>query len=392
MPVLKYWNGEDFVELPGVLGPQGNRGPQGTPGGYISDAPVGLIAEWPGVTPPNKWGWCDGSIYNPDQYPDLFAVVGFRYNTASGLAAPPTGMFRVPDYRGRVSIGSGQGSGLTSHAQGDTGGSESVTLTAAQMPTHNHSWAGSVTANQGGHTHAVSVSINNAATAHSHSINHGHTMTHSHTNNHDHPAIVTGNPNQSTSHNHGGTGGGSANHTHSVGNANANHTHSISSNSHAHTVGFVASAKNPSTGAFLPYNTVVPYSQPTRINTGATAHSHTAGQAGAGHSHGVGASGASHTHGIPAQALSHNHNVNIPNYGGSTGGSSSPNTGNFTGTSGAMSANSTHNHAGSASIAAGTGTHSHAISSVTVGNAGSGSAHPNMQPWIAMPKIIRLIP
>ena len=49
--------------------------------------------------------------------------------------------FALPDLRGRVPIGQGQGPGLSSYELGEKGGQEAVTLTAAQMPAHNHAYS-----------------------------------------------------------------------------------------------------------------------------------------------------------------------------------------------------------------------------------------------------------
>ena len=44
----------------------------------------------------------------------------------------------TPDLRGRFILGSGQGSGLTNRSTGQTGGTETHTLTIDEMPTHSH--------------------------------------------------------------------------------------------------------------------------------------------------------------------------------------------------------------------------------------------------------------
>ena len=46
--------------------------------------------------------------------------------------------FALPDLRGRAPIGFGLGPGLTNHKLGGRGGTESVTLTISQMPSHSH--------------------------------------------------------------------------------------------------------------------------------------------------------------------------------------------------------------------------------------------------------------
>lgn len=54
--------------------------------------------------------------------------------------------FAVPDFRGRVPIHTGTGLGLSNYQMGETGGSESVTLTIQQIPQHSHSFGGTSTA------------------------------------------------------------------------------------------------------------------------------------------------------------------------------------------------------------------------------------------------------
>jgi microcystin-dependent protein len=82
---------------------------------------------------------CQGQILSVPQYTALFAVVGASYG-GNG-----TTTFALPDLRGRVPIGSGQGTGLSSYKLGGAGGVETVTLSMSQMPAHNHSFnAGSL--------------------------------------------------------------------------------------------------------------------------------------------------------------------------------------------------------------------------------------------------------
>jgi collagen type VII alpha len=104
--------------------------------------PIGGIIMWSGagVTLPSNWKLCDGTTY---------------------------GSITTPDLRGRFVLSSGQGSGLINRTTGQTGGSETVALTEAQMPSHSHGVSASTSGSDGGHTHSVSAS-GTAASAGSH--------------------------------------------------------------------------------------------------------------------------------------------------------------------------------------------------------------------------------
>lgn len=81
---------------------------------------------------------CDGSAYNRvGTYADLFAAIGTTYGVGNG-----TTTFNVPDLQGRTAIGAGSGSGLTTRTRGQTGGAESVTLSAAESGTTAHTHTG----------------------------------------------------------------------------------------------------------------------------------------------------------------------------------------------------------------------------------------------------------
>lgn len=63
----------------------------------------------------------------------IFSLLGTTYG-GNGQTT-----FQLPDLRGRTPVGQGQGVGLSSVIQlGEYGGMESVTLSIANMPTHNH--------------------------------------------------------------------------------------------------------------------------------------------------------------------------------------------------------------------------------------------------------------
>lgn len=84
---------------------------------------------------PSGWLFCDGRLLPIAQYQALFSLLGITFG-GDGRTT-----FALPDLRGRVPVGatlSGGGQQLTLRQMGDTGGSETVSLTVAQMPAHNH--------------------------------------------------------------------------------------------------------------------------------------------------------------------------------------------------------------------------------------------------------------
>jgi microcystin-dependent protein len=81
---------------------------------------------------PRNWGFCDGSIIAISTNSALFSLLGTTYG-GNG-----TTNFALPDLRGRVAVGAGNGPGLSQYMLGQVGGSETVTLNTQQMPAHNH--------------------------------------------------------------------------------------------------------------------------------------------------------------------------------------------------------------------------------------------------------------
>lgn len=92
--------------------------------------PVGTLIDWLGAAVPAGWLKCDGSSYDTNTYPQLFALLG------SGT---------LPDFRDRVTIGASGTKAVKS-----TGGNNTITLTAGQMPSHNHNLV---------HTHTTGYTI-----------------------------------------------------------------------------------------------------------------------------------------------------------------------------------------------------------------------------------------
>jgi microcystin-dependent protein len=81
---------------------------------------------------PRGWAFCQGQILSIAQNTALFSLLG----TTFGGNGQTT--FALPDLRGRVPNGAGQGPGLSSYDLGQVGGTETTTLTINQMPMHGH--------------------------------------------------------------------------------------------------------------------------------------------------------------------------------------------------------------------------------------------------------------
>lgn len=81
---------------------------------------------------PRGWAFCDGSLLSIAQNTALFSLLGTTYG-GNGQTT-----FGLPDLRGRAAIGFGQGPGLSNYSQGQTAGTETVTLIPTQMPQHTH--------------------------------------------------------------------------------------------------------------------------------------------------------------------------------------------------------------------------------------------------------------
>jgi microcystin-dependent protein len=87
---------------------------------------------------PRNWAFCHGQLLPIAQYTPLFSLLGTMYG-GNGKTN-----FALPDLRGRVAIGQGQGPGLTMRWLGEMDGSETINLVADNLPLHSHSVSGTV--------------------------------------------------------------------------------------------------------------------------------------------------------------------------------------------------------------------------------------------------------
>ena len=98
--------------------------------GYISE-----IRMFAGNFPPRAWAFCQGQLMSIAQNTALFSLLGTTYGGDGQVT------FGLPDFRGRVAVGTGQGPGLSSYDLGQVGGSQSTTLLVANLPAHTHGFS-----------------------------------------------------------------------------------------------------------------------------------------------------------------------------------------------------------------------------------------------------------
>lgn len=179
---------------------------------------------------------------------------------------------------GRVArAATGPTAGATDGQIGSVAGSDTANIAVSNLPGHTHGLQN--------HTHSIA--------------SHSHTMAHTHTINHDHGAV---------------TSSSSGAHTHSVSGtaaSNGNHTHTV------------PSVNGGKLGGNIPLRSGRNDVESNSTNTGtAGAHTHTVS-------------------GTAASAGAHTHSVDLPNFTGTSGGSSAGSTGGTALTTGGPSNNTT---------------------------------------------------
>jgi microcystin-dependent protein len=88
---------------------------------------IGEIRMFAGLFAPVNWHFCDGTLIPISENTTLFQLIGTTY----GGDGQQT--FALPDLRSRVPMHQGSGNLI-----GQAAGVENVTLTTAQIPSHNH--------------------------------------------------------------------------------------------------------------------------------------------------------------------------------------------------------------------------------------------------------------
>ncbi|HEV2674546.1 MAG TPA: tail fiber protein [Aliidongia sp.] len=101
----------------------------------MSEPFLGECMIFAGNFAPQGFALCDGQLLPISQNTALFAILGTTYG-GNG-----TTTFALPDFRGRLAVGQGQGPGLSPYNVGDQVGVESHALTSVEMPSHTHTVA-----------------------------------------------------------------------------------------------------------------------------------------------------------------------------------------------------------------------------------------------------------
>ena len=111
--------------------------------------PTATVLDYAGTTEPTGYLFCYGQAISRTTYSALFAVIGTTYGNGDGATT-----FNLPDLRGRAVAGkddmggtsanrlTGQPGGVNGDNLGAAGGTETHSLTTAELATHNH-FAGS---------------------------------------------------------------------------------------------------------------------------------------------------------------------------------------------------------------------------------------------------------
>ena len=110
----------------------------------MSEPYIGEIRMFAGNFAPVNWAFCNGQLIAIAENEALFAVIGTTYG-GDGQST-----FALPNLQGRVPIH--QGSGFVI---GQLAGTETVTLTTNQIPSHTHAVAALANANAKSPSNAV---------------------------------------------------------------------------------------------------------------------------------------------------------------------------------------------------------------------------------------------
>ena len=103
----------------------------------MSEPFIGEIRMFAGNFAPRNWAFCEGQLIGTNENPSLFSLLQTIYG-GDGVST-----FALPDMRGRLPVGDGTGTGLTTRRLGQRFGMEWEYLGEHNMPPHHHAFQAS---------------------------------------------------------------------------------------------------------------------------------------------------------------------------------------------------------------------------------------------------------
>ena len=113
----------------------------------VATNPAGVMMAYGGNTSPQDWLMCDGSEYRISDYTLLFAAIGYNFGAEASVT---TGFFKVPDLRGRTTVGKDNMGGTSANVitdesadiMGSQDGQENIDIQVTNLPDHKHDLRG----------------------------------------------------------------------------------------------------------------------------------------------------------------------------------------------------------------------------------------------------------
>jgi len=114
--------------------------------------PAGSIQMWATASAPSGYVICNGTAISRTLYSTLFGVIGTTFGVGDGSTT-----FNVPDYTNRMPYGT---------TVGATGGAATTTIATTNLPSHTHTFSGSVSTTGSGTTNTGNAAISDPGHAH----------------------------------------------------------------------------------------------------------------------------------------------------------------------------------------------------------------------------------
>jgi len=93
---------------------------------------IGVIFAHAATFAPVNWALCQGQVQSISNNEALYTLIGTTFG-GDGVQT-----FNLPDLRGRIPVGQGQGPGLSNYVIGQQSGTDTATILSVNMPQHTH--------------------------------------------------------------------------------------------------------------------------------------------------------------------------------------------------------------------------------------------------------------